>query len=177
MKSNIFGLLIIGAVGFLGTVAHGDERETIGDRHLIPLTTRGLVNRLDFQFNYPGSFGGFVRSGVEVHGFNAPDCLIVHQNTGPMIYKKMQRFLSQIEVRDGSEILFGTPLKARLLQPKFVKGTFVYSLTDLGTYVTGIEIRTVDSSKTFLQIAEDAMGDEIPTIGLTVSRGCTLVLL
>ena len=176
MKNRIISLLVLGAAGLLGATAQGNDLEPIGDRVLIPLTMQGSGNQLAYRYDYPGILNGFVKAGVLARGFDAPDCLIVHQDSRPMDTIKMRSFLNQIEVRNGRDILWGNPVDAPVLHAKLVKGTFVYPISDLSAFVTGVDIRTVDRSKNFLQVAVESVGDPAPSIGMTLSRGCNLVL-
>jgi len=178
MRNKILALLVVGVFATLVKTARGADLETIDDKGRILLTGVAPSQQFQYRFNYPGIMSGFVLKGVIKNVLDAPDCLIVHQNLGPMNEVKVQQFLSQIEVRNGYQILAGQNLAASLLSATQVNGTFVYYLSDFSRFLTGIDVRTKDQSKTFTQVAEEMVGEEVTKhgIGMTLSRGCRLVL-
>lgn len=169
MKS-IFAILLISAAG---TAVAGSKMKSVEDGWTIPFYYETGKNQYTVRFNYPGQHR-FVEDGVFKQRWDAPDCLVLAGSYEAPSDDLMKEFLGRIRVADGPSILFGngpvTPIEA-------VKenGTFVYFLRDLGAYVTGLQVKTKDDSKTLYEVAQETLGDEATNLVLTLNRGCTLV--
>lgn len=142
----------------------------------IPLYAALDVNAYRFQLHYAGHEYWITNSRM-VQGYRSPDCLVLYSYfSKPPALRKLSALVRAIEVREGDGILFGEELsKQHTLGPKFIRGTFAYYLRDLGSYVTGLEIRVKNPDKTFATLMLELFGSDYANLRLDYSRGCKVL--
>jgi len=167
MKTLFLALIVV-------SVASADQLPDLerDANNTIPLYSANSV-QLDYRLNYAG-MGGQISNSVWTNFWQSPDCLILHgsfMNGAPM--GKLTALVNQLDIRDGSGILFGDrptqPLKHRV-----INNTHVFFVNDLSTYVTGIRVASKDG-RTIEKLLQEQFGSDHHNLTLTYSRACVLI--
>lgn len=120
--------------------------------------------------------------GLGSQGFENPDCLILHFGRVFPSQDQLDLVKEKIVLVDGAGVLFNQQgrdrnhLIAKEISLSGSRGrkTLVYHLKDLGTYVTGLEVRAWSPYLSASQVLEGLFGESSKEIELVFLRGCEL---
>ena len=157
----------------------GDTRPAdLPQNGTIPLDRTLDKDQLEFIVQYPG-MGSQVRNGQIVNRWDVPDCVILHSRgvsrTGG-IQEQFAALAESIEIADGPGLLF--PARKRViknLKPELVNGTHIWRISQLGTYLTGLRIKSRDANQTLGEAVTESFTDPEDQVQLTYDRGCRLI--
>jgi hypothetical protein len=147
--------------------AHASDMfdKVMSNLSFVHLDTRNSVTRI---ISYPGMGNG--RS-------DNPDCLVMLAETERFVSERVEKFLAlaqELKVTNGRGHVFNQPDFNQELVAEVLHGHVVYKLTDLGTYLTGFQVRS-KSNESFSQIIARNFDHKVGSIIMQFSRGCQMI--
>ena len=122
---------------------------------------------IEFRYDYPGL-------GKDENGrsdYDQSDCLRFSMDVTDENKSKMKSFFDRLTIWDGPGILFGEADGVFRMKEKDDNGSKLFFLNDLGVYVTGIRISTVNK-KSIKSLVETYFPNESHSIYLSLHRNC-----
>ena len=174
INALVAAILMNSALPSLGNTQPAD----LPENGAIPLDRTLDKDQLEYIVQYPG-MGSQVRNGQVVNRWDVPDCIILHSrgvSRTDGIQEQFAAFAESIEVADGTGLLF--PHRARVIKnltPELVNGTHIWRISQLGTYLTGLRIKSKDANQTLGEAVAASFTDPEDQVQLTYDRGCRLI--
>ena len=121
--------------------------------------------------------------GLGTRGFNHKDCLLLSFGRAFPSKEQLKRLQKQIIITDGDGVLFpgGQHRTVNVLKGKEMRLNgghgriaLAYYLEDIGTYVTGVQVKAWSPYTSITQILEAEFKEAASEVELIFLRGCTL---
>lgn len=171
MKSLITLILISTSI----LAANGNSFENSLDHlDIIDLGSQ-LETQLEYSVNYPGMDFSENRS----FPFQSKDCLQVQISHLYPTQEQLEFLSKRIFLTDGAGVLFNNHREVNKLKPLIKvnsrgKKVLRFFLEDLGTYVTGIKVRTFSPYINFQQVLNDIFDGNAHRVKLQFLRSCKI---